>query len=86
MERTTAEEGTDDCGTFFSLTTVAADIEEYTDAAVEQNTTYCYQIYSYRGDTDSESPSNIVKVTTPGVDLPAPEELTAQAVSYEQIN
>lgn len=86
VERTTVAEGSEDCGTFSSLTTVDADIEEYTDTAVEQNTTYCYRIYSYKGDKDSESPSNIVKVSTPSVDLPTPAELTAQAVSDEQIN
>lgn len=86
LERTTVAEGETDCGTFEALSTEAVDITEYTDDTAQINTTYCYRVFSFKGTTDSTSPSNVVQVNTPEVLLPLPTELTATALSDTEID
>lgn len=86
VERATVAEGEVDCGPFESLGTLPINTTEATDGSAQVNTTYCYRVFSFKGSTDSASPSNVVQVNAPEILLPLPTELTATALSDTEID
>jgi hypothetical protein len=97
VERSEIAEGETNCGTFAELETVDDGTEESSDDSVAAGKTYCYRVFAFNGDVDSDDPSNTVQVEipadeppppppTPPADKPeAPTELAATAVDHETV-
>jgi len=74
-----------DTGTFLYLDTVGADVTSYPDTGLSVGVTYCYRVYAYNGEGDSDY-SN-VDCDVPFAQPPAaPTNLVATAVSETEID